>query len=121
MSGTGHMSGTEHTSGTAPHADRITPGEIERIVAGIHHDPHSVLGAHPGPGGVRIRALLPMAATVAVVLPDGPRAGHDAARDTGGHPLPVPAHARPDRPASDRRGQAREPVAGARRARSYLR
>ena len=36
-------------------------GEIERIVAGQHYDPHSVLGAHPGPGGVIIRALRPMA------------------------------------------------------------
>ncbi|HEX5295807.1 MAG TPA: hypothetical protein VFW50_02280, partial [Streptosporangiaceae bacterium] len=26
-------------------------GEIERIVAGHHHDPHSMLGAHPGPDG----------------------------------------------------------------------
>jgi 1,4-alpha-glucan branching enzyme len=51
----------------------VTAGEIDRIVAGIHHDPHSVLGAHPGPGGVRIRALLPLAATAAVVLPDGRR------------------------------------------------
>jgi 1,4-alpha-glucan branching enzyme len=24
-------------------------GEIERLVAGQHHDPHSILGAHPGP------------------------------------------------------------------------
>jgi 1,4-alpha-glucan branching enzyme len=51
----------------------VTAGEIDRIVAGIHHDPHSVLGAHPGPGGIRIRALLPLAATAAVVLPDGRR------------------------------------------------
>jgi len=51
----------------------VTAGEIDRIVAGVHHDPHSVLGAHPGAGGVRVRALLPMAVTAAVVLADGSR------------------------------------------------
>src|SRR5207342_3113203 len=48
-------------------------GEIERIVAGQHHDPHSVLGAHPGPGGVIIRALRPLATSVTAVLDDGRR------------------------------------------------
>src|SRR3984957_9402727 len=51
----------------------ISLGEIERIVAGQHHDPHSVLGAHPGPNGVTIRALRPLATEVTVVLPDGSR------------------------------------------------
>src|SRR5260370_30163772 len=48
-------------------------GEIERIVAGQHHDPHSVLGAHPGPDGVVIRALRPLATSVTAVLDDGRR------------------------------------------------
>jgi 1,4-alpha-glucan branching enzyme len=47
--------------------------EIDRIVAGTHHDPHSVLGAHPAPAGTVVRALRPLAATVTVVLPDGRR------------------------------------------------
>jgi 1,4-alpha-glucan branching enzyme len=51
----------------------VSLGEIERIVAGTHHDPHSVLGAHPGPDGIVIRALRPLAATVTVVLADGRR------------------------------------------------
>jgi 1,4-alpha-glucan branching enzyme len=51
----------------------LSLGEIERIVAGHHHDPHSVLGAHPGPGGVIIRALRPLAKSVTVVLDDGRR------------------------------------------------
>ena len=51
----------------------LSPGEIERIVAGQHHDPHSVLGAHPGPDGVIIRALRPMAKSVTAVLDDGRR------------------------------------------------
>ena len=51
----------------------LSLGEIERIVAGHHHDPHSVLGAHPGPDGVVIRALRPQAKSVTAVLDDGRR------------------------------------------------
>ena len=51
----------------------LSLGEIERIVAGQHHDPHSVLGAHPGPNGVIIRALRPLAKSVTAVLDDGRR------------------------------------------------
>src|ERR671934_1045280 len=51
----------------------LSLGEIERIVAGQHHDPHSILGAHPGPDGVIIRALRPLAETVTAVLDDGRR------------------------------------------------
>src|SRR5450755_4736611 len=55
-------------------AAQVSLGEIDRIVAGTHYDPHSVLGAHPAPdGGVTVRALRPLAKTVAVVLPDGTR------------------------------------------------
>jgi 1,4-alpha-glucan branching enzyme len=53
--------------------DLISHAEIEALVGGTHHDPHSVLGAHPGPGGVTIRALRPLAATVIAVLADGRR------------------------------------------------
>lgn len=52
-------------------------GEIDRLVAGHHHDPHSVLGGHAGPYGVVIRALRPLAKSVTAVLPDGSR-----------HPMP---------------------------------
>ena len=51
----------------------ISLGEIERIVTGQHHDPHSVLGAHPGPDGVIVRALRPLAKSVTAVLDDGRR------------------------------------------------
>jgi 1,4-alpha-glucan branching enzyme len=51
----------------------VNLGEIERIVAGAHHDPHSILGVHPGPDGFAIRTLQPFAATVAVLLEDGRR------------------------------------------------
>jgi 1,4-alpha-glucan branching enzyme len=70
---TEHMNGTGQMGGAADPAAGVTAGEIDRIVAGIHHDPHAVLGAHPAPGGVWVRALLPLAAKAAVVLPDGRR------------------------------------------------
>ena len=56
-----------------PAAPHVSPAEIDRITGGSHHDPHSVLGAHPCPGGVVIRALRPLAETVTVVVPDGRR------------------------------------------------
>jgi 1,4-alpha-glucan branching enzyme len=52
---------------------QVTAAEIDRLLAGVHHDPHSVLGAHRGPGGIAVRVLRPMAATVGVLLPDGRR------------------------------------------------
>jgi 1,4-alpha-glucan branching enzyme len=54
-------------------SEELSLGEIERLVAGQHHDPHSVLGAHPSRKGVTIRALRPLAASVTAVLPDGSR------------------------------------------------
>src|SRR4030088_2252368 len=51
----------------------ISLGEIDRVVAGTHHDPHSILGAHPANGGVVVRVLRPLAQAVTVVLPDGTR------------------------------------------------
>ena len=40
--------------------------EIARLLAGEHHDPHSVLGAHPERSGVAVRALRPGAAAMHV-------------------------------------------------------
>ena len=54
-----------------------TPGsELDRIVAGEHHDPHSVLGAHPardadGQDVVVIRGWRPAAVDMAIVLDGG--------------------------------------------------
>ncbi|GAA3231977.1 1,4-alpha-glucan branching protein GlgB [Nonomuraea helvata] len=45
--------------------------ELDRLAGGAHHDPHSVLGAHPGTGGVVFRTLRPLAERVRVVLDDG--------------------------------------------------
>src|SRR5690348_1162601 len=69
------LSGSSASAPDAAGPDAAGPslGEIERIVAGQHHDPHSVLGAHSGPGGVIIRALRPLATSVTAVLDDGRR------------------------------------------------
>ncbi|MFD9203985.1 alpha-amylase family glycosyl hydrolase, partial [Streptomyces anthocyanicus] len=49
----------------------------ERLLGGAHHDPHSVLGAHPVPDGVVFRVLRPFALAVTVVA-EGLRAAlHD--------------------------------------------
>ncbi|MEV4370429.1 1,4-alpha-glucan branching protein GlgB [Nonomuraea sp. NPDC049637] len=45
--------------------------ELDRLAGGAHHDPHSVLGAHPVSGGVVFRTLRPLAERVQVVLDDG--------------------------------------------------
>jgi 1,4-alpha-glucan branching enzyme len=60
---------------TAPahQTDQVSHAEIDTLLAGHHHDPHALLGAHPGPDGVTIRALRPLAETVTVVLADGSR------------------------------------------------
>ncbi len=41
------------------------PEDLARLAAGEHHDPHSVLGAHPHPEGTVVRALRPGAEKVA--------------------------------------------------------
>ncbi|WP_219462829.1 1,4-alpha-glucan branching protein GlgB [Nonomuraea rhizosphaerae] len=45
--------------------------ELDRLAGGAHHDPHSVLGAHPVEGGVVFRTLRPLAERVRVVMDDG--------------------------------------------------
>ncbi|MFI8490942.1 1,4-alpha-glucan branching enzyme [Streptomyces rubrogriseus] len=54
---------------TAPPLDTTDRG---RLLAGAHHDPHALLGAHPVPGGIAFRALRPFAREVSVVV-DGER------------------------------------------------
>ncbi|MET8966481.1 1,4-alpha-glucan branching enzyme, partial [Streptomyces sp. NPDC004074] len=58
-------------------APTTTPGDRERLLAGTHHDPHSVLGAHPVPGGVAFRVLRPDALSVTVVTADSWAELHD--------------------------------------------
>ncbi|MFF0744046.1 1,4-alpha-glucan branching enzyme [Streptomyces sp. NPDC004111] len=54
-------------------APPLDGADRERLLAGTHHDPHGVLGAHPGPGGVLFRVLRPYAKAV-TVLAEGLRA-----------------------------------------------
>ncbi|MDX3492024.1 1,4-alpha-glucan branching enzyme [Streptomyces turgidiscabies] len=49
------------------------PDDRRRLLAGTHHDPHSVLGAHPLPvGGIVFRALRPFARGVSVLVDGRP-------------------------------------------------
>jgi 1,4-alpha-glucan branching enzyme len=48
----------------------ISPEDVDRLLAGAHHDPHSVLGVHHVPEGVVARALRPGATAVAVMAAD---------------------------------------------------
>ncbi|MFI6561971.1 1,4-alpha-glucan branching enzyme [Streptomyces sp. NPDC050534] len=50
----------------APVSPRLDAGDRARLLAGTHHDPHTVLGAHKVPGGVAFRAFRPYALSVTV-------------------------------------------------------
>jgi 1,4-alpha-glucan branching enzyme len=50
-----------------PNRDPIADPEIERLIELRHPDPHSILGAHPGPEGITIRAFRPDAKHVSVI------------------------------------------------------
>ena len=51
----------------------VSRSELDRLAHGTHHDPHAVLGAHPGSDGVTVRTLRPWARSVEVVLADDRR------------------------------------------------
>ncbi|MBL1084704.1 1,4-alpha-glucan branching enzyme [Streptomyces actinomycinicus] len=55
-----------------PAAVPLDPADRGRLLAGAHHDPHALLGAHPVPGGTLFRTLRPNARAVGVVI-DGKR------------------------------------------------
>ncbi|MDT6982235.1 1,4-alpha-glucan branching enzyme [Streptomyces lusitanus] len=57
---------------TGTPAPALDPHDRGRLLAGAHHDPHALLGAHPVPGGIAFRALRPFAREVSVVV-DGRR------------------------------------------------
>jgi 1,4-alpha-glucan branching enzyme len=48
----------------------ITSQELAHVVGGVHHDPHSILGAHPEDGKITVRALRPGAEKVALAIGD---------------------------------------------------
>ena len=45
--------------------------ELNQVLHGEHHDPHTVLGVHGSDGGSVIRAFRPSAAAVRVLMPGG--------------------------------------------------
>ncbi|WP_149550306.1 1,4-alpha-glucan branching enzyme [Streptomyces marokkonensis] len=71
-----HDTPLPETAGSAPSAAPAAPGAAPaldpsdrgRLLAGAHHDPHALLGAHPVPGGIAFRALRPFAREVSVVV-----------------------------------------------------
>src|SRR5919106_1103466 len=46
----------------------VDPGSIDALVRGEVHDPHSILGTHPAPGGKIVRAWRPDAAAVRCII-----------------------------------------------------
>ncbi|MFD7407202.1 1,4-alpha-glucan branching enzyme [Streptomyces sp. NPDC059866] len=67
----GPLPSARKAGGSAPPLD---PADRERLLAGSHHDPHALLGAHHVPGGIAVRALRPFARAVSVLV-DGKRIG----------------------------------------------
>lgn len=51
-------------NGSTASADAALMAEVERLVHREHHDPHSLLGAHAGDGGMVVRAYRPAAEKV---------------------------------------------------------
>ncbi|MDA8437171.1 MAG: 1,4-alpha-glucan branching protein GlgB [Actinomycetales bacterium] len=58
--------GTPEPAGP-PKAAPVPTADLQRVVEGRHHDPHSILGPHPHDGGVTVRTLRPWATSVVAV------------------------------------------------------
>ena len=61
------MTRTPPNSHTSPHL-APDPGELARLIAGVHHDPHSILGAHEYGEHTVIRTLRPNALEVTALI-----------------------------------------------------
>ncbi|WP_419997940.1 1,4-alpha-glucan branching enzyme [Streptomyces boninensis] len=77
---------TEKSADTAQ-APPLSAADRARLLAGAHHDPHALLGAHPVPGGVVIRTLRPYAQAVSVVVRPKGRPAQTVALQDDGHGL----------------------------------
>ena len=58
------------TAPAKPSVKPVSAEELDRLVGGAHHDPHSILGAHPHEGAVTVRALRHGAHKLSVVIGD---------------------------------------------------
>jgi 1,4-alpha-glucan branching enzyme len=59
---------TNATAGPSPR--EISVLDLDRLVDGWHHDPHSILGPHADADAVTVRVLRPGADSVTLVTPD---------------------------------------------------
>jgi len=57
--------------------------DLERLIDLEHPDPHSILGAHPGPGGMIVRAYRPDASRVFLLIDGGVRREMAARHEAG--------------------------------------
>src|SRR4051794_38282128 len=57
-------------STSGPRAMPVSDEDLHRLVSGVHHDPHGLLGPHPFDGAVTVRSLRPWATSVAVIIGD---------------------------------------------------
>ena len=56
---------------TTPPARPVFTEELDAIAAGVHQDPHRVLGVHLDDDVATVRTLRPLADSVVVVTADG--------------------------------------------------
>ncbi|MFC4555952.1 1,4-alpha-glucan branching protein GlgB [Georgenia faecalis] len=63
--------GSDALDGPTPQPVHVDEQALRAVAHGGHHEPHAVLGAHPGPGGVTVRTLRPLADAVEVVTTAG--------------------------------------------------
>ncbi|MEI6361680.1 MAG: 1,4-alpha-glucan branching protein GlgB [Actinomycetes bacterium] len=65
------MTQTPSTPNAAPVPQEVSVLDLDRLVDGWHHDPHSILGGHVNGAVTTIRVLRPNATGVTLVTPDG--------------------------------------------------
>jgi 1,4-alpha-glucan branching enzyme len=66
----GRDAGAPQVRADSPGRDAtVDGGELERLAGGAHHDPHSILGAHPtADGRTVVRTLRPEASAVTALV-----------------------------------------------------
>ncbi len=75
---------------TATHTSTVPEEALARFLSFSHNDPHSVLGAHPGPGGVTVRVFRPDAESVTLMPESGTPATLRKAHPAGLFEVTVP-------------------------------